>query len=218
MTVALLWDHDGVLVDTEGLYFQATREMLARVDVVLTSELYRQHLLVQGTGAWHLAEERGVSPSEIDALRSQRNLRYAELLASGDVLMPGVLDLLAALAKQHRMAIVTSSHRDHFDTIHRTSGLPQYFELVLTRGDYVHSKPSPEPYLTALARLQLEPEQCLVIEDSERGLRAARAAGLRCWVVPSALTQGSSFLGAERTFQDLTSLCQALRVERGHEG
>jgi HAD superfamily hydrolase (TIGR01509 family) len=213
MTVALLWDHDGVLVDTEGLYFQATREMLAKVDVTLTSELYRQYLLVEGTGAWHLAEQRGVSPSEIQALRAQRNLRYAQLLAQGDVLVPGVLPVLASLARRYRMAIVTSSQRDHFATIHRATGLPQHFELVLTRGDYVHSKPAPEPYLTALTRMQLRAEQCLVIEDSERGLRAACAAGLRCWVVPSQLTQGSSFSGAERTFANLAELCEALLIE-----
>src|SRR5689334_8346723 len=76
----LLWDHDGVLVDTEGLYHRATREMLAECGVELDDELYRQLLLVQGTGAWHLV--RGKSEAEIAQLQRRRNARYVELITS----------------------------------------------------------------------------------------------------------------------------------------
>jgi HAD superfamily hydrolase (TIGR01509 family) len=207
---ALLWDHDGVLVDTEGLYFQATRELLATVSVTLTEAHYRQLFLIEGRGAWHLARERGVSEREIAALQRARGERYTQLLTAADVLVPGALELLAALAAHYRMAIVTSSHRNHFDAIHRTSGLPAHFEFVLAREDYVHAKPAAEPYERAVARLGLAPNECLVIEDSRRGLLAARAAGLRCWVVPSALTAESSFSEADRRFASLSALGQAL--------
>jgi HAD superfamily hydrolase (TIGR01509 family) len=108
------------------------------------------------------------------------------------------------------MAIVTSSKRAHFDVIHRQSGLPQHFELILTREDYTESKPNPEPYLRALELLAVSSAQCLVIEDSERGLRAAKAAGLGCWVVPSELTRDAAFAGADRRFDDLEALERAL--------
>src|SRR4051812_24508665 len=112
---ALLWDHDGVLVDTEGLYFQATRETLATVSVALTEVQYRELFLIEGRGAWHLARERGVSEPEIVALQRARGERYTQLLMAADVLVPGALELLTALAARYRMAIVTSSHRDHFE-------------------------------------------------------------------------------------------------------
>lgn len=108
------------------------------------------------------------------------------------------------------MAIVTSSQREPFDCIHRRGGILRHFELVLTREAYARSKPDPEPYLTALSRLGLPADECLVIEDSERGLRAAKAAGLRCWVVPSALTRGSRFEAADRVLADLNELRAAL--------
>ena len=73
MIRAILWDNDGVLVDTEPLYFRATREILARVGVDLTQELYVEHLLKQGKGAWHLAAEKGAPPGEIDRMREERN-------------------------------------------------------------------------------------------------------------------------------------------------
>ena len=108
------------------------------------------------------------------------------------------------------MAIVTSSHRAHFEAIHRSTGLPQFFEFVLAREDYGLSKPDPEPYLSAVARLGLSAGECLVIEDSERGLRAAKAAGLTCWVIPSALTASSNFAAADRRFDSLAELRNVL--------
>jgi HAD superfamily hydrolase (TIGR01509 family) len=207
---ALLWDNDGVLVDTEGLYFQATREVLATVGVELDEALYLQLFLREGRGAFHLARERGLDDGQIDALRSARDARYVQLLATGSLLLAGVEQAVSALARQYRMAIVTSSLREHFELAHRSTRLLHHFELVLTRDDYMHAKPDPEPYLTALARLGLRADACLVIEDSERGLRAARAAGLRCWVVPSPLARHGSFAEAERRFASLGELVTAL--------
>lgn len=210
MRRALLWDHDGVLVDTEHLYFQATRELLAEVGVTLDEAGYRQLFLVEGNGAWHLAAERGVSPEQIAQLKRRRGERYTELLLTRDVAIPGALPLLAELAPHYRMAIVTSSLRAHFDAIHRRSLLPSYFELILTREDYGASKPDPEPYLTALARMGLAADECLVIEDSERGLQAAHAASIACWALPSALTVSFPFARAERRFESLAALREAL--------
>lgn len=208
--VALLWDNDGVLVDTEGLYFQATREVLATVGVELDKALYLQLFLREGRGAFHLARERGLAEAQIDALRVARDARYARLLDTGSLVLPGVEPAVSALARRHRMAIVTSSQREHFELIHRSTRLLHHFELVLTHGDYARAKPDPAPYLTALARLGLGADDCLVIEDSERGLRAACAAGVRCWVVPSPLASGGSFVGAERVFASLGEIVTAL--------
>jgi HAD superfamily hydrolase (TIGR01509 family) len=210
MWKALLWDHDGVLVDTEKFYFQATRELLAEVGVELGEADYRRFFLVEGTGAWHLASERGCSAAVIRDLKRRRDERYRELLLVEDVTIAGVADLLAELSAHVRMAIVTSSRRAHFDAIHSRTDLTRCFELILAREDYRSSKPDPEPYATAVQRLQLSAPECLVIEDSERGLSAAKAAGLTCWVIPSALTRPSSFAAADRQFDDLAALRRAL--------
>jgi HAD superfamily hydrolase (TIGR01509 family) len=210
----LLWDNDGVLVDTEELYFEATREVLAQVGVTLSSEQYRQLFLVDNRGAWHLAEARGVPADAIVELRALRHQRHEALLRERNSLMPGVQEVLCSLAPLFRMAIVTSSRRAHFEAVHREGTLLPYFELVLAREDYAFSKPDPEPYLLALRRLGVSADECLVIEDSERGLAAARAAGIRCWVVPSGLTRSFTFAQAERRFETLESLRDALLIER----
>jgi HAD superfamily hydrolase (TIGR01509 family) len=210
MPDALLWDNDGILVDTERLYFQATREVLATVGVPLTEPDYRQLFLVEARGAWHLAEARVGGGAALEALKRERGRRYAALLEASELLIPGAASAVQRLARRHRMAIVTSSERDHFERIHRKTGLLPHFELVLTRGDYAECKPHPEPYLTAAARLGLAPARCLAIEDSERGLRAAKAAGVPCWVVPSDLTRGSRFAEADAVFDDLGQIADRL--------
>jgi beta-phosphoglucomutase-like phosphatase (HAD superfamily) len=127
MWTALLWDHDGVLVDTEKFYFQANRDLLAEVGVKLSEADYRRYLLVEGTGARHLAAERGCSAAEIAVLKRRRDERYRELLLVEDVTIAGVAELLAELHSQVRMAIVTSSQRAHFDAIHARTDLTRYF-------------------------------------------------------------------------------------------
>ena len=203
---AILFDNDGVLVDTEALYFQANREALATVGAVLDEETYVECLLREGLGVWHLAEARGVSPAGIDALRAERDRCYFDLVEqpTADLVIPGVAELLPKLAARYRLAIVTSSEPGPFARTHARTGLLPHFELTLTRHDYVESKPHPEPYLTAVARLGVPAARCLVIEDSERGLRAAKAAGLACWVVPSGLTAGGNFAAADAVLPDLT--------------
>jgi beta-phosphoglucomutase-like phosphatase (HAD superfamily) len=100
--------------------------------------------------------------------------------------------------------------REHFEAMHRNSGLTGFFEFVLTREDYQKSKPDPEPYLMALGRLRLPAHECVVVEDSERGLAAASAAGLRCIVIPSSLTRGGKFNGAAAILDNVFPLPSTL--------
>jgi HAD superfamily hydrolase (TIGR01509 family) len=210
MIKAIFWDNDGVLVDTEHLYCEATRRVLAGVGVDLTAALFHELFLVQNRGAWHLAEAAGVGPDALARLRASRDALYGELLLRDGLVIPGVEAALARLAPRHRMAIVTSSHRDHFEAIHRGTNLLRFFDFVLTREQYQRSKPDPEPYLAALARTGLDAGECLVIEDSERGLRAACAAGLSCWVIPTALTRHGDFSAAARVLTSVDEVVTAL--------
>lgn len=210
MFQALLFDNDGVLVDTEALYHRANREVLATVGVELDEAAYVELYLRQGIGAFHLAAERGLSPADIESLRQARNRRYKDLVATEDILIPGVFELVRRLAERYRLAIVTSAEPEPFAHSHARTGLLPFFELVLTQGDYPRAKPHPDPYLTAVERLGTRSAQCLVIEDSERGLRAAKAAGLACWVIPSGLTVGGDFQAADAVWPDLARAADRL--------
>jgi len=207
---AILFDNDGVLVDTEPLFLRATRELLATVGIAVDAEVYRQVCLVRGASVFDLAAERGLAADEILALRERRDARYAELIDAGVDVLPGVRATLAGLHGRRPLAIVTSSGREHFAQIHRRTQLLGHFELVLTDGDYARHKPHPDPYLAAAARLGVRPERCLVLEDTERGLAAAVAAGMRCIAIPHALSRGSDFGRAERVLGSMEELLASI--------
>ena len=207
---AILWDNDGVLVDTEHLYFRANQEALAGIGIDLDAAAYVELFLREGRGAWHLARERGLAPDEVDALRAARDRRYFQLVTEADVLIPGVGTIVPALARRYRLAIVTSSDPEPFARAHARTGLLEHFELVLAQGDYARAKPAPDPYLSAVERLGVRGERCLVIEDSERGLRAAKAAGLCCWVIPSGLTATGCFDAADAVLDNLAAAAARL--------
>lgn len=213
---AILFDNDGVLVDTERLYFQANLEMFAQAGFELTAAMYREFNLLGSGGAWYLAEQGGVDPAAFPSMRESRNARYAELLRNEEILIPGAREAVIALAREYRLGIVTSSRRDHFEIIHERTGLMPHFDFVVAQGDYERSKPAPDPYLMGIERSGASPSECVAIEDSARGLTAAKAAGLTCWVVPSGMTVGQDFTAADRMLGSLGELVAALgSVGRG---
>jgi len=219
MIRAVFWDNDGVLVDTEKLYYQATRELLLRAGVTLTKTLFRRISLVEGRSAFDLARAKGFSGEEIERLQAQRNRRYTELLRRGVRVMDGVEESLGSLRGKVSQAIVTSSRREHFDAIHAGTGLLSAFDFVLTREDYALSKPDPEPYLAAVKRSGFDPDECLVVEDSPRGLASALAAGIRCLVVPNELTRGAPFTGAWRVLESCREVPgEILRIDGRSRG
>ncbi|MBP1720141.1 MAG: putative hydrolase superfamily [Deltaproteobacteria bacterium] len=206
----ILWDNDGILVRSEDLYYEATREIMRKVKVELNIETYRQYFLRENGGAWHLVRAQGHDPLFVEKLRAARNELYGRLLQTRDIAMDGAGEVLRQLAGRFRMGIVTSSKREHFEIIHRRTGFLPYFDFVVGEGDYRRSKPDPEPYQIALERCGSRVDECLAIEDSERGLRAAKGAGLDCWVIPTPLTVGSDFARADRLVKDIRQIPQLL--------
>ena len=203
MLEAILWDNDGVLVDTERLYYESTKEALSETGVELTEELFKTISLKQGRSSFDLAAERGITAKRISSLRQKRNLLYGNLLRSGVRPIDGVEHTLRMLQGRVSMGVVTSSRREHFDIIHAATGLLPYFDFVLTREDYERSKPDPDPFLTAIRKNGFKKERCIIVEDSERGLRAAIAAGIRCIVVPNRLTLDGDFSGAHGIYDTI---------------
>jgi HAD superfamily hydrolase (TIGR01509 family) len=212
---ALLWDNDGVLVDTEHLYFEATRDALAKVEIELDLDLYADWSLRQGRSCFDLARERGVPEARIAVVRDERDAAYHARLEAGVALMDGVLETLSALYGVIPMALVTTTRHAHFDAIHAPHGTHRFFEFVHAYGDYPRTKPHPDPYLTAARRIGLAPEACLAIEDSERGLAAAHAAGMPCLVIPHALTAHGDFTTAARRLDHVREVPDVVAALRG---
>ena len=207
----LLWDHDGVLVDTERWYFEATRIALAEAGVLLSQAHYLE-LAATGGSTFDLARARGVAEPEIAAGRAYRDALYQEFLRSEPIEIEGVAEVLGELGSRYRMAVVTNARRSDFELIHARRDLLRHFEFVLTGEDFGRSKPEADPYLAGLARFAADPAQAFAVEDSLRGLRSARAAGLPCVVIRTPFTASEDFTGAFRVVDSIRDLPGLLRA------
>ena len=199
----VLWDNDGVLVDTEGLYFRATQTVLASVGIHLTPEHFIDISLRQGQSTFKLAVEQGILADAIDCLRAERDRLYVGFLQTEPCQIEGVEETLRSLHGRVRMGVVTSTRRRHFEIAHARTGLGKYLDFVVTLEDYRHSKPNPEPYLTTISRYGLDAKDCIVVEDSERGLAAATAAGLECMIVRTEWSKDGDFQKASKVLGNI---------------
>lgn len=212
MLQAILWDNDGVLVDTERLFYEANRDMFRAHRLELSPRHFFDWYLADNCGAWHLLDPLP-DATQIARMRAERNRLHAARLAAEQIpAIAGMAALLERLAPRVRMGVVTSSDADHFYIIHDRLDLLRHVEFVLTGESYGESKPSPEPYLLGLQRLGLDAADCVVVEDTPRGLQAAVAAGIRCIVMRHALTRHHPFTGAYRVVDTVAELAAELEA------
>ena len=208
----ILFDHDGVLVDTEFWFYKAGARALADIGFTLDQDQYLRDM-TQGMATWAQAIAAGVDEQTISRQREVRNVYYQEYLRTEDIEIEGVLQTLAELADSYRMAIVTTSKRADFALIHEERSILDYMEFYLDREDYEQAKPHPEPYLTGLARFGASAAETVVVEDSARGLESAVAAGIDCIVIANEFTASHDLSKATArvaTFRELPSAIRGL--------
>ncbi len=202
----ILWDNDGVLVDTEKFFFKATKKICLAHGVEFSIDLFRELVLKQAVGPWEFFREKGYGEEDIQKLKEERDGFYNSYLINEDISMDGAGKVIRELSNNFDMVIVTSSKRSHFETIHNRSGFLKYFDFSLTIEDYENCKPSPEPYLKALDMMGAEKEESVIIEDSYRGLTAAVAAGIRCIVIPTEMSLNQDFSKAYMVIDSIKKL------------
>jgi HAD superfamily hydrolase (TIGR01509 family) len=191
MIQAILFDSDGVLVDSERIFFEATRDAFEPAGASLSADAWARWYLAEGRRSREVAALIGIPSARVPETIARRDALFRDRIASGAPLRPGVAATVAGLARRFRLAVVTGAARMHYERVHSSSGLSGFFETVVTSDDCEHEKPHPQAYLTALRRLALPAGKCLAVEDSPRGAAAARAAGIRCCVVRTPLTEVS---------------------------
>jgi len=199
---AILFDNDGVLADTEGLFFDATKKVLSKVNIDVSSELYIDYCLKRGKSLFDLAKEKGFSDYEVRRLRAERDAIYEKDLASKNTAMPDVENMLRKLHAKISIGVVTTARRSHIDIMHRNTGFLKYFDFIVTAEDYEYPKPAPDPYLKGIEMSGLDPIECIAVEDSERGLKSALSANIDCAVIPNKLTKHCDFPGCVKILKN----------------
>jgi HAD superfamily hydrolase (TIGR01509 family) len=205
---AVVFDLDGVLVDSEELNIRSALEALRALG--RTPGPGEAARIVGRHPADYLPElgsRLGMSEDDVRrALRIQMEI-YVRLWGEKARLRDGARDVLARLrGRGLRLGLATSAGRRHVAVCLDKFGLGGMFEVVLTRDDVSRRKPDPEVYIACLARFGLPPGQLVVVEDSIHGVRAARAAGVRCIAIRTAQTPEDTLDGADAMVSSLGEL------------
>lgn len=209
MIKTVFLDNDGVLVDTEKYYFEASSAVAEKYGFGMTREMYLEFFLRTNGGFGGIGKELGWPEQKVAAVRAERDAVYKEYLATRDIALAGVAEGLERLSAIADLCVVTSSPRSCFDIIHGRTGFGRFFKLVVSEEQVKNHKPDPEPYRRAMKIMKATPESSIAIEDSERGLRAAVGAGLRCIIIPRELTKNQYF---EKAFAVVGSFLEAVEV------
>jgi len=190
----VVFDLDGVVADTEPLQWAAYRQVLLAFGVDIGLEEYRRHWIATGSGPEYACRTYRL-PLTPDELRARKAPAYLALLREGVAPCPGAAAALARLRPTHRIALATNTARAEVELILARLGFAALFHATTAREDYVRPKPAPDAYLAAAAALGLEPAECAVVEDTERGVAAGLAAGMKVIAVPNDLTYDNDFTG-----------------------
>lgn len=199
---AIFLDNDGVLVDTEKFYAEACDEISRELfSLPFPLEMYQEYGYTKGIGIQGWLKEQEIKDKEIQNFRQIRDSRYEEKLSQKIEPLPGVVNFLEKIkSREIPIACVTATLLSHFLQIHNQTGLLPYLGFWVTNEDVKKSKPSPECYLLAAKKANVNPANCLVIEDSPRGIQAGKEAGMTVFTIPTEQTKNLDLSLADEKF------------------
>ncbi|WP_372947598.1 HAD family hydrolase [Mariniphaga sp.] len=180
---AVIFDMDGVLVNSEPFYVEVEQTNFRQLGLDISEE---EHQTYQGTATdrmWQLIKERHGIDQPVDELVEMTNNLVTPYFNSLEKMepMPGVKNLIEKLkGKGIPLALASSSYFDVIEIILQKTELKKYFDVVVSSQMAGASKPEPDIFLLTAKKLGIPPEKCIVIEDSTNGIKAAKAAGMFC--------------------------------------
>lgn len=212
MITTVIFDLDGLIADTERLHCQAYRDALAAEGIALSEHEYAEHWVRSGKGIGDWLSARGLSHDPL-AVRAAKAKRYLDLLNYELRPMAGAFELLDSLHGRKKIGLASSSYRDAVDGVLDGLRIAHYFQAIVSGLDVERVKPAPDIFLAAAKQLNALPCECLVLEDAEKGIIAAHAAGMRSIAVPNAYTRHHDFSKASRVCGSLREITSQLLAD-----
>ncbi|KPK75641.1 MAG: hypothetical protein AMJ79_10535 [Phycisphaerae bacterium SM23_30] len=196
MLQVVVFDFDGVIADTETAHFEMLRQIIKQEGIDIDWQLYCDKYMAYDD--WGCFRQllvdcgREASPEKISALVSEKKANFARFLAQNTVIFPGVRELLSELTQENiTISLCSGAFRSEIEYALREEGLRDFFKVIVAADDVRISKPDPQSYRTCLSKIKrlsrpkqkIQAHQCVAIEDSVGGIKAAKAAGLACLAV-----------------------------------
>lgn len=182
MIKAIIFDMNGVITDDEDCHELATKKAFDQVGITITPEMYRKYCLGRPdiTAFKELMVEFQIKGRTAENLISVKTSFYLELIKDNLKIYPDVVELIRRLHNTYILALTTSSTNNEVETVMTQLDIGGFFKTIVTAEDVKYGKPDPEPYLLTAKNLGVNCANCLVIEDSENGVKSAKSAGMKC--------------------------------------
>jgi HAD superfamily hydrolase (TIGR01509 family) len=212
-TELVIFDHDGLMVNTEDVVYAALTDIFREHDIEFTWDYYCTTIGLPVVDSLRLYLRDYRLPLTFEEFQARRNTLVGERLATSLQIMPGLPPLLEHLRSRGvRMAIATSGTRDYIERNLVRFGLAGYFEAVACIDDVARGKPHPDLVLKALELTGTAPADAVMLEDAPHGVEAAHRAGVFCVAVPTRGIALDRFAAADVVARDLPSVLRLLEV------
>jgi len=205
MIKAVIFDMDGLLVDTEPLHSKAYQEVFKKYGVFVSEDAYRRHWIALGKGSKDYVEENNLK-LDPETVRNEKKRIFFNLLNTELRAMPGAGSLVNKLSGYFQIALASSTRKENVEEVIKLFPFFKKFKVVVTLADIINPKPNPEIFLKAADRLDVNTNECLVIEDAEKGIIAAHEAGMKSIAVPNRLTMDNDFSKATMVVNSLNDI------------
>jgi len=183
MIQTVIFDMDGVIIDSEPVYFKIDKEMFEELNIAVSFEEHCTYVGTSSQNMWDaIIKKHGIPGDPGKLMRKEYNL-YMDYLVNANDLQPidGVMELINGLHENNfKLILASSSRMEVIDIILKKFKLSDLFIAKVSGSELAHSKPHPEIFLRSAQLAGSEPKECIVIEDSKNGVAAARAAGMKC--------------------------------------
>lgn len=209
MLKAVIFDMDGVIMDSEPIHFIVDREIFKELKVTISEVEHQSFVGTIDHDLWAYIQERFMLDLTVDELIEKKRKRYLDYLETqaNEVPIPGVVALIQDLsAHQIKLAVASSASRKNIELVLKLFKLEQFFQVSVCGDDVTKGKPDPAIFLQAALQLGVNSSECAVIEDARHGVWAAKKAGMKCigFINPHSGKQELSF--ADLIISDFVNL------------
>lgn len=182
MLKAFIFDMDGVIIDSEPLHFETDKMVMKEFGVEVSDEELTSFVGTTNPYMWSVLLEKYKLSTSVEELLELQN-KYKSQMFGQSKLSPieGITELILNLRERGAyIGLASSSSRQFITMILKALNIYHYFDVIVSGEEVINSKPAPDIFLKAAQELQVDPENCIVLEDSENGVIGAKAAGMKC--------------------------------------
>lgn len=204
MAEAVIFDLDGILVDTEHYKFKAWQEAFRTLGVEITWEEFRQEFVVQGSTFVEFLERRNYKEEFIeDDVRPVANRYFLRSIEEEVLTMPGAVEVLDKLHGEFVLGLASNSYWLYVDKLLEKFEMKEFFKAIANGSEVENLKPQPDVLLLAAERMGVDPKVCVVVEDAPKGIVAAKNAGMKGIAIPTEDTETGDFGQADLVLKSL---------------